>query len=363
MSRVAEKWYNYLCWHFTAFRHYKELTMKTPTHSASRLITIITLVAATSLAGGYRAHPVAQYKEGDVSLGGTIDATFVGGEAKEHVFAPKSASADYAREFGVPDDGKRHQLSRLDWDIGAALIGFAGSIRYDRFSFNAGVWYGGSGDDADLEMKDYDWLAGDHNPYTEYSRSDTELTDAWMIDANVSYDFLREEAFTGYAFVGFRWQQWEWECDGWNDYCYSDYNWQWFRDKGHICDYEQQINFAYIGVGGEWKLTDALGLSAYLSWAPVYGGEDHDKHLAVYKDFKEDFDYDDGQVYAAGVALDWHVTEKASFTLAFDWQQATLHEGDMKLNDYGEGEFEEQEDGAGCENMYVAFTFGFNYAF
>ena len=337
--------------------------MKTPTCSALRLMTIISLVAATSFAAGFRANPVAQYKEGEISFGGTIDASFVAGEANEHVFYPKAASAEYAKEFGVPDDGKRHQLSRLDWDIAATMIGFAGSVRYDRFSFNAGIWYGGSGDDADLEMKDYDWMAGDQNPYTEYSRSDTELTDAWMIDANVSYDFLREEAFIGYAFVGFRWQQWEWECDGWNDYCYSDYNWEWMHDKNHICDYEQQVNFAYLGVGGEWKLSDSLALSAYLSWAPVYGGKDHDKHLAVYKDFKEDFDYDDGEVYALGVALDWYVAEKASFTLAIDWQKATLHEGDMKIDNYGEGTYTEGEDGAGYENEYIALTLGFNYAF
>ena len=337
--------------------------MKTPAFSALRVISVITLAAATSMAGGFRANPVAQYKEGEVSLGGTIDTTFAAGEAREHVFVPKSDSASYAADLGLKDDGKRHQLSRLDWDLAAAMIGFAGSIRYDRFSLNAGIWYGGSGEDADLDMKDYDWMAGDHLPYTEYSRSDTELTDAWMIDANVSYDFLRDESSAAYAFVGFRWQQWEWECDGWNDFCYSDNNWVWFRDKGHICDYEQQLNFAYLGVGGEWKISDSVALSAYFAYAPVYGGKDHDKHLAVYKDFKEDFDYDDGEVYAVGVALDWYVTEKASFTLAIDWQRATLHEGDMNLNNYGEGEYLEEEDGAGYENEYVAFTLGFNYAF
>ena len=337
--------------------------MTKPALRVSRLITVITLAAATSLAGGFRATPTAAYKEGELSFGGSIDSTFVGGTAREHVFSPKADSAEYARELGVPDDGKRHQISRLDWDIGAAMIGFAGSVRYDRFSFNAGIWYGGSGDDADLEMEDYDWFAGDHNPYTEYSRSDAELTDAWMIDANVSYDFWRDDALAANVFAGLRWQQWEWTCDGWNDYCYSDYNWQWIRDKGHICDYEQQLNFVYLGIGCEWKLSESFSLSAYLSWAPVYGGEDHDKHLAVYKDFKEDFDYDDGEVYAAGVALDWHVTDKASFTLAVDWQKATLHEGDLKLDDYGTGEYMEQEDAAGYENEYVALTFGFNYAF
>ena len=336
--------------------------MNKPAPRVSRLITVITLAAATSMAGGFRAAPSAAYKEGEFSLGGTFDMTYVAGEAREHVFSPKSESAEYNAELGRRDDGKRHQVSRLDWDLEAAMIGFAGSVRYDRFSFNAGIWYGGSGDDS-LDMKDYDWMAGDHLPYTEYSRSDTELTDAWMIDANVAYDFLRDEAVTAYAFAGFRWQQWEWTCDGWNDYCYSEDNWQWFRNKEHICDYEQKLYFAYIGVGGEWKLSDDFSLSGHLSWAPVYGGKDHDKHLAVYKDFKGDFDYDDGEVYALGIALDWHVNEKASFTLALDWQKATLHEGDLTLDNYGEGEYEEGEDYAGIENEYVALTLGFNYAF
>ncbi len=336
--------------------------MNKPAPRVSRLITVITLAAATSMAGGFRAAPSAAYKEGELSLGGTFDISFVAGEAREHVFSPKAESASYNAELGRPDDGRRHQVSRLDWDINAAMIGFAGSVRYDRLSFNAGAWYGGSGDDS-LDMKDYDWMAGDDHHYTEYSRSDSELTDAWMLDANVSYDFWRDEAISANVFAGFRWQQWEWTCDGWTDYCYSDYNWQWIRDKGHVCDYRQTFDFAYLGVGGEWKLSNAIVLSAYLSYAPVYGGKDHDKHLAADKDFKGDFDYDDGEVYAAGIALDWLLNEKASLTFALDWQKATIHEGDMTLDNYGEGEYMEGKDYAGYENEYVALTLGFNYAF
>ena len=36
---------------------------------------------------------------------------------------------------------------------------------------------------------------------------------------------------------------------------------------------------------------------------------------------------------------------------------------DMKLNDYGEGERADQEDGAGYENEYVALSLGLVFAF
>ena len=91
--------------------------MSKPATRVSRLVTILSLIAATSVAGGFRAAPSAAYKEGELSFGGTIDTTFVAGEAREHVFSPKADSAEYAAEFGAKDDGRRHQLSRLDWDI------------------------------------------------------------------------------------------------------------------------------------------------------------------------------------------------------------------------------------------------------
>ena len=335
--------------------------MKTPTRNASRLITILALVAATSLAGGYRAHPVAQYKEGEVSLGGTIDATYIGGEAKEHVFAPKSVSADYAREFGVPDDGQRHQLSRLDWDIAASMIGLTGAARYDRLSLNFGVWYGGSGSDG-YDMEDYDWMEGDHVPHTEYSRSDTELTDAWLFDANVSCDLWRSEGFTGCAFAGAREQRWKWTCDGRNDFRYSENGHLWAHDHDHVVDYRQAVFFGYVGLGGTWRLSDALDLSAYASWAPGWKGRDRDNHIAAGKISHDSFDWG-GDVYGAGVSLGWHLAERATVSLAVDWQEATLNQGDLHQWDYDEDERTDIKEGSGMENEYAAFTIALDYAF
>ena len=331
-------------------------------HSSLVIAAAVCAAAQTAAAAGFRAAPVADYKEDAWSFGVSGGTAYVGGEAREHVFSPKADSAEYAKEFGVADDGKRHQISRLDWDVAAAMIGFSGSVRHGRLSLNLGAWYGGSGSD-DLEMEDYDWMAGDHVKYTEYSKSETELTDAWMVDANVSFDFWRDDAFTACAFFGVRSQEWKWTCDGRTDYWYSDLNHVWVSDYGHICDYKQEFYFGYLGLGGTWKLSDTLDISAYVSWAPLYGGKDRDQHLAVEKDFRDTFDYDDGEVYAAGVELAWRAVESLKVALALDWQRATLHEGDFKLNNYGEGEILENDDAAGYESQYVALSFGVNYAF
>lgn len=336
--------------------------MKPPITRHSSLVTALALAASTAAAAGFRAAPVADYKADEISFGFSADMSFVGGEAKEHVFYPKGKLAEYLEEVpGAPAKDRRHQLSRLDWEMAAAMLGVSGSVRYDRLSFNLGVWYGGSGSD-DYDMKDYDWMDGDHVHYSDYSRSDTELTDAWLFDANVSYDLWRSEDFTGYVFAGAREQRWKWTCDGRTDYWYTENDHVWTHDKGHVCDYRQVLFFGYVGLGGSWKLTDSLGLSAYASWAPGWKGRDRDNHIAAEKDTRSSFDYD-ANVYAAGVSLDWHVAERATVSFGVDWQKATLNQGDLSQREYDSGETEEGPDCAGMENEYLAFTVGLDYAF
>lgn len=319
-------------------------------------------VAASAAAAGFRAAPVADYKEDAWSLGVSAGASFVAGEAREHVFSPASDSLAYANEIGGTPDGRRHQLSRLDWDIAATMIGFSGSARRGRLSLNAGIWYGGSGVD-DLDMDDYDWLNGDNVPYSHHSYSEVELTDAWMYDANISFDFWRSEACTGYAFVGVREQRWKWRQDGFTEYWYPEDDGGHSSDHGHGIDYRQVFQMAYVGLGGSWKLSDALSLSAYASWAPRYKGKDRDNHISAEKYFNEKFDYDDGNVYAAGVALDWRVQERLVVFCALDWQKATLHEGDMTMQEYDNPEPQVGKDSAGFESEYAALSFGLKYTF
>ncbi|MBQ9726164.1 MAG: omptin family outer membrane protease [Kiritimatiellae bacterium] len=337
--------------------------MKTPiSRHAPFVAAALALAAASASAAGFRAAPVASFQEGDFSFGLSAGTTFVGGEAREHVFAPKGSFADYLADFpGAQPVDRRHQISRLDWDIAAAMVGLSGAARYDRLSLNFGVWHGGSGSD-DYDMKDYDWMDGDHVPHTEYSRSDTELVDAWMFDVNVSWDLWRSDDFTGYVFAGAREQRWKWTCDGRNDYWYSENGHVWAHDKAHVCDYRQVLFFGYVGLGGTWKLSDALDLSAYASWAPGWKGRDRDNHIGADKMTIDSFDYD-SNVYAAGLSLDWHVAEKATLSFGLDWQKATLNQGDLRQTEFDSGEKDSMPGGAGMENEYLAFTIALDYAF
>ena len=202
----------------------------------SSLVTALALAAASASAAGFRAAPVAEFKEGALSFGLSAGTTFVGGEAREHVFHPKGYLSDYLEENpGAPAEDRRHQLSRLDWDMASVLVGVSGSLRYDRLSLNLGVWYGGSGSD-ELDMDDYDWLNGDQNGYTHHSFSEVELTDAWLFDANLSFDFWRGDAFTGFAFAGIREQRWKWTQDGFTEYWYPISEGGHFTDDGHGVD-------------------------------------------------------------------------------------------------------------------------------
>lgn len=339
---------------------------------SSILATVATVAVQSAVAAGFRAAPVAEVKEGAWSFGFSGGTSYVGGEAREHVFAPQTTygeiatlpPGDRADAFVTYGDkpGRRHQVSRLDWEIAASMIGFTGSARRDRLSLNLGVWYGGSGSD-DLDMDDYDWYAGDYNGYTHHSWSEVELTDAWMFDANVSFDFWRDDAFTAYVFAGMREQRWKWTQDGLTKYWYPPEEGGRFSDKGHGIDYRQVVDMAYAGLGGAWKLSDTLTLNAYGSWAPRYAGRDHDNHISAEKYFRESFGWDDGNVYAAGLSLDWKVVERTCVFFAMDWQKATLHEGDVILLEMDSGEVEKNEDSAGFENEYVALSVGLKYTF
>lgn len=325
------------------------------------LAALLAAAAATPAAAALRAESLAEPRDGETTFGLAVDLSLLEGRAKEHVFSPKADSADYAEAIGVPDDGRRHRISRLDWELeSVGLVGLKGSVRRSVFSINLGGWIGAGGEG---DMKDYDWFAGDDLPYTEYSRSDADTTLAWMLDANLSADLFRNDAFAASAFLGFRVQHWEWECDGRNDYRYSEYGYRWVHDQGHVCDYEQEFRFAYVGLGGTWAFADGFDLSAHVSWAPGYEGSGKDEHYAAQKTFDDDFGYDDGNVYAAGVEVAWHISGHATFSCGLDWQKATLHGGDLKLNNYGGGEHLSEKGASGAENEYVAGTFSFRYAF
>lgn len=319
------------------------------------------LLAATAASAAFRAEPVADARENETTFGLAVDFTLLEGHAKEYVFSPKSESADYAADLGIPDDGRRHTISRLDWDMASVgMVGLKGSARRGAFSLNLGGWVGAGGDS---DMEDYDWLAGDDLPYSEYSRSDAESTLAWMLDANLSAELFRSGGFAASAFLGYRVQHWEWECDGVTDYCYSDFDYKWGQVEGLVCDYDQEIRFAYLGLAGSWTFAENFDLSGHFFWAPAYEGEDHDKHYAAEKNFKDTFAYDGGHVFGAGLELAWHATGRSTLALAFDWQKASLHEGDYRLDDYGEGDWLEAKDGAGIENEYAAATLSYRYAF
>lgn len=87
-----------------------------------------------------------------------------------------------------------------------------------------------------------------------------------------------------------------------------------------------------------------------------------DNHVGAGKDCRESFDFG-GNVYAAGVSLDWHVAERATLGFGLDWQKATLNQGDTVQHDYEEDEVTRLKDGAGMENEYLAFTLSLDYAF
>ncbi len=300
-----------------------------------------------------RAENVAKANE---SFAIQVSAGILSGEAKEHVF-------DKENYVTKREDGRRHQISRLDWDMkNVPVVGLNGTLRIDeRLTLNAGIWGALDASDDDGDMDDYDWLAGDNVSYSEYSKSTSDLTSGVIADVNLAYDFVKDwNGLTATILVGARAEEWEWEAM--DLYAlYSDNNYAPIIETGKVCDYRQSYVSGYVGLAAEWR-AGAWALNGYFTWGRYYA-EDEDDHFMADKHFEETFDEYDADAILIGVSASYDLTEKMSVRLAYDYQYYGLSVGTMKLWDYGEGEYGEEDDAAGVEMRYGIASVALSYAF
>ena len=194
------------------------------------LLASLTALAVSSASAGVVPLPKAARGADGVTAAVGLDASYLTGEAREHVFFKGYTERTFP-------DKRRHQISRLDWDLDDVfLLGLSGSVRSGRASLNLGVW-GGLGRDDAGKLEDYDWMMGDsreiHGPLSggasEYSKSDDTVKSAWMADANLSCDLLdADSAFQVFPFLGVRYERYKWDAEGgYSMYSEDD----WVRDE------------------------------------------------------------------------------------------------------------------------------------
>ena len=337
------------------------------------LAALLAAVSVSSASAGVVPLPQAARDGDGVTTAVSLDAAYLTGEAREHVFFKGHSSRTFP-------ENRRHQLSRLDWDLDDVfLLGLSASVRSGRASLNLGVW-GGLGRDDAGRMKDYDWMMGDsrdiHGPLaggaSEYSRSDDTVKSAWMADANISWDlFEAESAFRLFPFLGVRYERYEWDATGGVAY-YSDMDWEPCKFNGKLIEYRQELFQPYLGLGASWT-ADKLALSAYGRFAPVYWGKDRDNHLmrGFVTEDETDWEAFDDVAYGLGARAEWAFTENLSANVAVDWARYALAEADARTLAQDESETDDDDDDeagegetlAGLELKYLTVSAGLTWRF
>lgn len=340
----------------------------------SALAALLAAVSVSSASAGVVPLPQAARGADGVQTAVSLDASYLAGEAREHVFFNGYSTRTFP-------DKRRHQLSRLDWDLDDVfLLGLSGSVRGGRASLNLGVWGGRGLDDAGT-VEDFDWMMGDsrgrHGPLahgaSEYSKSDDTVTAVWMADANVSFDLLdAESAFQLFPFLGVRYERHEWEERGLYT-IYSDNDWQRDEDFRGVrgIDYRQQFFQPYVGLGASWT-SGPFALSAYGRFAPVYWGKDHDNHLlrGFVTEGETDWEAFDDVAYGLGARAEWSLTDAVAVNVGIDWTRYALAEADVKILAQDEDEDDDDDDEetfgeelAGMELKYLTVSAGLTVRF
>lgn len=259
-----------------------------------------------------------------------------------------------AREV-VYDDA--HRLSELQWEMkGLVWAGMELSVRTGgRWSFAAGIWTALTRGDG--EMRDYDWMVPGWD-WTDYSRSETDIDEAWSADLNAAYRVFTWTGGAASLVAGYQRDTTRWSDRG-QEFLYSESA---FRDTpGHfggaaLIDYEQTYDIPYLGVQVESRGTARWGWQAYARYSPLVRARDWDHHIL--RDLHFEGDFSGGDYWAAGAAVSRSLTKNWSLTAALQAQWIPEFRGDMRIVEIAET----YADGAGIEQESVALTVALNWA-
>lgn len=283
---------------------------------------------------------------GQVSV--AFSAGYLQGDADEIVY-----------DYETPD-GSRRKLSHLTWDLSDVIMG-GGELGFrvnDRWSLHAGAWLAlseGSG-----EMDNYDWLDPSTPDWTDYSLSNVDITEGYIVDFNVAYAFYQREDGTARIMLGYKQNGWSWE-----DYgvyaLYPEYDYVPLDLGGETgITYEQEFRMPYVGVSGEYR-RDRFTVSGYAVWSPIVSAEDWDHHIERTIYFHGAFE--GGDMLGLGLEARYALKENLYLTASLEQQTIDLIVGDVELLDYSTGDYYAGEDEVGIENSYTVVSLGLSFTF
>jgi plasminogen activator len=198
---------------------------------------------------------------------------------------------------------------------------------------NAGFWMGVN-EGVDGEMYDFDWLDETTSAWTDRSRSEVDVVDAMIFDANLSFKVIEGAGYCVGVVGGIMYETWEWDDRG-QEYTYSVRG---FRDISgsfegeNVIDYRQTFLIPYIGVEGSADL-GAVSIQGYLTYTPLVAAWDEDHHLLRDLHFEETFT--GGEYLAVGVSATVDIGEAMFVQGSIDLEKVDEIRGELEVVETG----------------------------
>jgi outer membrane protease len=292
-------------------------------------------------------HEEQRFSAGDVEV--SMGLGLLSGQSKEKVY----------------DEGEK--LSQLNWAIKQVPTLHLG------VTFNPSEWLSldakgwtqmGKGRS---HMKDYDWMDGEDEPWTDYSdHPDTKVKKAWQAEfAATVWAFKREDLALG-AMLGYQHSEFSWEAKG-GRFTYSSDDG--FRDiTGEIpaklksISYEQTFSTPFVGLVGlythdNWTLE---GRFKYSQWVKA---RDDDQHHLRNVTFTGN-NGNRGKMQSLAMGVSYRLTPQLSLKGSVDYQKYAEAKGSILSKDAGTGEREYFGGKSGAQaNRTVLSSLALNYRF
>lgn len=180
---------------------------------------------------------------------------------------------------GIVYDGY-FPFSELEWPLDVWLARLDGSaIINDQWRINVTLKkdLNTPGDN----MADSDWIT-DSNPdrLDIYSESEISSFDAFIMDADIEWTFMKRDAISLYAGLGYIYQNLDYEGELIRQYSPSGLSGYDAVGDGRVgITYEMIYSIPYLKVGTDIQVSPKFTVAGSLGYSPVVNAEDTDNHL------------------------------------------------------------------------------------
>ena len=270
-----------------------------------------------------------------------------------------------AREYVYLGNDK---ASQLDWDTDGVVVYTAatGAELEGNWHVKGRVDLGFGGDG---HMVDYDWVPGfaidqSMNGWSDRSvHPDTRLDYYFSGTLEFGRDIFADESTNVSLGGGFKYTEVRWEAFG-GSYIYSDGGLR--NDIGDLpadvnaISYKQEIPTVFVGIDGSTRF-DRLTLAGSIKGGLTTGINDQDDHWLTGTRFFGDMKV--APVLMLNVAVDYQLTDTASFYIAGNFENFFRRKGDLNSTETASGTATLYRNAAGASLRTMSFQMGLRARF